>query len=279
VIGIELIKQLRRARGWVTLGVIGLIPIVLTMVIGLTRPSIAERLGNWGSVVSNTSGLTIPLIALSALLLFMLPLGVAIFAGEPVASEAGWGSLRSVMASPVRRWRILGSKATVAAGYSIVAVVLVVLVGAITGSLAFGWRPLTVIDLQHTTAFHVAVATFSPWEALARTLLTVAFLLAMLASTFSFALLCSTLTSRSFSAVAGGVGLGLVSRALDNVPGLHVLSPWLPVTDQATTMWTGFFTSPMRVGGLGRVLAVQGVYSAVFLVAAFVCFARRDVLT
>ena len=42
-----------------------------------------------------------------------------------------------------------------------------------------------------------------------------------MASTFAFALLLSTLTDSPFSAVAGGVGLGLVSRALDNVPGLH----------------------------------------------------------
>jgi len=255
------------------------VPVVLAVVIGLSRPTIAERVGNWGSVVTDTSGFTLPLIALSAMLLFLLPLSVAIFAGETVAGEAAWGSLRYLLAQPVGRWRVLASKAFVAASFSIAAVVLAAFTASLAGVLAFGWHPVTVIDLQHTTAFHVASATFPPWEALARTVLSAVFILCTLAGTFAFALFLSTLTSRPFSAVAGGVGLGLFSRALDNVPGLHSLGPWLPVTDSATTLWTGFFASPMELGGLGHVLTVQAVYTGVFLVAAFVCFSRADILT
>jgi hypothetical protein len=78
----------------------------------------------------------------------------------------------------------------------------------------------------------------------------------MLSSTFAFALLLSTLTERSFGAVGGGVGLGLFSRALDNIPGLHALSPWLPVTDAGTTLWTGFFTRPMKTARLAHAVLV-----------------------
>jgi ABC-type transport system involved in multi-copper enzyme maturation permease subunit len=100
----------------------------------------------------------------------------------------------------------------------------------------------------------------------------------MLGSTFAFALLLSTLTDRPFSAVAGGVGLGLFSRALDNIPGLHALSPWLPVTDAGTTLWTGFFTRPIQTAGLAHALLVQGAYTGVFLAAALIRFSRADVL-
>jgi ABC-2 type transport system permease protein len=279
VIAIELTKQLRRSRGWVTLGVMAAVPVVLTLVIGTSRPAIAERVGNYGSVVTDSSGLSLPLIALSAMLLFLLPLSVAIFAGETVAGEAAWGSLRYLLARPVARWRVLAAKAIVAGGFSVAAVVLVALTASVTGVLAFGWRPLTVIDLQNTTAFHIASATFSPGQALTRTALSVAFILGGLTSTFAFALLLSTLTSRAFSAVAGGVGLTLFSRALDNVPGLHSLGPWLPVTDSGTTLWTGFFTNPMQAGDVGHVLVVQGVYAAAFLTAAFCWFTRSDILT
>jgi hypothetical protein len=79
--------------------------------------------------------------------------------------------------------------------------------------------------------------------------------------------------------VAGGVGFTLVSRALDNVPGLHAVSPWLPVTDAGTTLWTGFFTRPMQTAGVAHALEVQAVYTAVFLGLAFGWFARADVLS
>jgi ABC-2 type transport system permease protein len=279
VIAIELAKQARRPRAWVTLLAMVAIPIVLTLVIGTTRPTLAERVGDFGSVVTDTSGLTMPLIALSAMLLFMLPLAVAIFAGECVAGEASWGSLRYLLARPVPRWRVLGAKAAVASLYSLAAVVLVVLVSLAAGSLAFGLHPLTVLDLQHTTPFIVASAKLQPLTAAARLGLSTAYVLGILTSTFAFALLLSTLSARPFSAVAGAVGLSLFSRALDNIPGLHGLSPWLPVSDEASNLWTGFFTQPMQTHGVAHAMAVQTFYTVVFLTAAVVWFTRSDVLS
>ncbi len=278
MIAIELAKQARRARTRATLGLMVLVPLVLTLVIGTTRPHLAERVGNFGSVVTATTGLTLPLIALSTMLLFLFPLAVAIFAGECVAGDSSWGSLRYLLARPVARWRVLAAKAAVAAGYSAAAVLLAALVGLAAGTVAFGWHPLTVLDLEHTTPFIVTSAKLQPLSAVARIGLSCAYVLATLTSTFAAALFFSTLSDRAFSAVAGGVGLSLVSRALDNIPGLHALSPWLPVTDSASTLWTGFFDQPMQTAGIGRALAVQGAYAAVFLGAAAVRFTRSDVL-
>ncbi len=53
-------------------------------------------------------------------------------------------------------------------------------------------------------------------------------------STFAFAFLGSTVTNQAFPAVAGGVLFGLVSRALDTIPGLHALTPRLPLSDKGT---------------------------------------------
>jgi ABC-2 type transport system permease protein len=278
-VALEFTKQARRPRGVVTLGALILLSAVLTLVIAISRATIAERVGDWGSVVSDTSGLTMPLIALSATLLFLLPLAVAIFAGESVAGEASWGSLRYLLARPIPRWRVLGAKAAVAAAFSIAAVLIVVLVSLITGVIAFGWHRLTVLDLQHTSPFVIASASFSPLSALPRLGLATAFVLGTLASTFAFAFMLSTFTVRPFSAVAGGVGLSLFSRALDNVPGLHALSPWLPVTDSGTTLWTGFFTRPMQTASLAHVLEVQAGYVAIFLAVALARFSRADILS
>jgi ABC-type transport system involved in multi-copper enzyme maturation permease subunit len=78
--------------------------------------------------------------------------------------------------------------------------------------------------------------------------------------------------------VAGGVLFGLVSRALDNIPGLHAMTPWLPLTDKGTDVWNGIFFRPTDWSGLPHLALVQGGYAIVLLSAAAVVFHRRDIL-
>ena len=278
MITIELIKQLRRPRAWIVFAVLVLVAVVVTVIIGLTSAGTPERIGNWGSVVPNSSGFTMGLIGLNALLLFLIPLAVAIFAGESVADEAGAGSLRYLLARPVTRERVLTSKAIVAGLFSVVAVAVVVVAGILSGLAAFGWHPLSVLDLQHSTPLSSGLSTMTPVDALGRLGLAVAVVALTMLSTFTFAFFCSTVTDQAFSAVAGGVLFGLVSRALDNIPGLHALSPWLPLTDKGTDVWNGIFFQPTEWSGLPHLALVQGTYAVVLLTAAFVTFHRRDVL-
>jgi ABC-2 type transport system permease protein len=278
VIWVELVKQARRSKGWVTLAVMGTVPLLLTTVIGATRPAVAERVGDWGSVVTNTSGFTMPLIALSAMQLFLIPLGVTIFAAEAVAGERSWGSLRYLLARPLSRSHVLMSKTAIAAGFSLAVVLVATAASLATGVLAFGWRPLTVLDLQHSSAFFVATTTLTPAAALGQVWLAAGLVACSMASTFAFTLLLSTLTDSPFAAVAGGIGMGLVSRALDNIPGLHTLGPWLPMTDAGTRAWTALFLQPGNLEGVAHLALVQALYSAVFLSAAWIRFTRADEL-
>lgn len=279
MITVELIKQIRRPRAWIVFGVLAAVAVVMTLIIGLTSAGTPERIGNLGSVVPNSSGFTMGLIALNALLLFLIPLAVAIFAGESVAGEAGWGTLRYLLARPVSRERVLTSKIVVAALLSLVAVAVVVLAGVLSGLVAFGWHPLAVLDLEHSTAFATGQSTLAPMTAVARLAVAVVVVSGTMLSTFAFALLCSTLTDRAFSAVAGGVLFGLVSRSLDNIPGLHALTPWLPLTDKGTDVWNGIFFRPTDWSGLPHLALVQGSYAVVLLAAAAAVFHRRDVLS
>ena len=279
MITIELAKQIRRVGYWIVLGVLGAIAGVITLIIGTTSSSTPERLGDVGSVVPNSSGFTMALISLNALLLFLLPLAVAIFAGESVAGEASWGSLRYLLARPVSRVRVLASKVVVAAFFSLGAVVVVSSAGLVFGVAAFGWHPLSVIDLQHASPFASGVTTFSPVAALGKVGLATLIVAGTMLSTFAFTVLCSVLTDRPFTAVAGGVVLTFVSRALDNVPGLHALGPWLPATNTGTGLWTQVLFQPADTGALRHLGLVQIVYGAIFLVGAGIYFVRKDVLS
>ncbi|HEX3459776.1 MAG TPA: ABC transporter permease, partial [Acidimicrobiales bacterium] len=261
MIRIELRKQLRRTGYWVVLGILTAVSVVVTVIIGLTSAATPERLGDYGSVVPKSSGLSMALIALNALLLFLLPLAVAVFAGESVAGESSWGSLRYLLARRISRRRLLASKVAVAGLYALAAVVLVAVAGLVSGIVAFGWHPLPVIDLQHASPFASGVSVFSPLQGLARVGLATAIVAGTMVSTFAFAILCSTLTDRPFSAVAGAVFMVFVSRALDNIPGLHALGPWLPVTDKGTGLWTQLFSQPAYFTGYPHLALVHGVYT------------------
>jgi ABC-2 type transport system permease protein len=279
LIVIELVKQARRVATWVVLGALAAVAGVVTLIIATTSASTPERLADAGSVVPNSSGFTMAAVSLNAILLFLLPLAVAVFAGESVAGDASWGSLRYVLARPVSRLRVLGAKTAVAAGLSLAAAVVVSVAGLAFGVAAFGWHPLSVLDLQHASPFASGVTVFSPGAALARLGLATGIVAGSLVSTFAFTLLCSVLTDRPFTAVAGGVLLTFVSRALNDVPGLHALGPWLPSTDAGTGLWAQVYFQPADVAALRHLALVQLVYGAAFLVAAAVWFRRKDVLS
>jgi len=279
MIAVELSKQLRRPRTWGVLGAVAGLSVLLSLIIGITRPATSERLGSWLSVTPNTSGFVMPLLVLNALLLFVFPLTAAIFAGESVAGEASWGSLRYLLAHPGQRSRTLRAKATVAAALTATAIVIATLCAVIIGFLLSGGRPLPVIDLEHTTPFNLVGATFGPAQSLTRIALVAVFVLVTVACTFAFALLLSTLTSRPFSAVAGGIGLSLFSRALDNIAGLGALRPALPVTDSGSSLWTGLLTHPIQTQGMVHFFLIQTLYTAAFLMLSWRNFQHADILT
>jgi ABC-2 type transport system permease protein len=210
---------------------------------------------------------------------FFLPLAVAVFAGESIAGDAASGHLRYALARPLSRSRYLASKLAVALLLSLIAVGLVPLSALLVGTVAFGWHPLTAIDGSASTALHSAVVTFTPGAALAQLGVGTAYVAAGMLSIFSFAFLLSTLTSYPFAAVAGGVGLTLVSRVLnsDYLPGVAVLNGWMPNND--VDLWEHLLQKPAQTAGMSHFLLLQALYAAVFLGAAWWLFARRDVLT
>jgi ABC-2 type transport system permease protein len=279
LIGIELVKQLRRAGYWAVFGALAVVALVVTVIIATTSGSTPERLGDFGSVIPNSSGFTMAPVALNSSLLFLIPLAVAIFAGESVAGEASWGSLRYLVARPVSRNRVLASKVVVAAILSLAAVVIVSAVGFLSGIAAFGWHPLSVLDLQRASPFSSGITTLSPLGALVRIVIATGIVAGAMLSTFCFTVLCSVLTDRPLTAVAGGVLLAFVSRALDNIPGLHAFGPWLPLTDRSTSLWTEVLFQPTDLGGLPHLAIVQLAYAVIFLGAAALYFNRKDVMS
>ena len=279
MIAVELAKQYRRPRTYVTLLALAGFGLVLTVALIATDANGTEHVGDIPLLlVPGKSGLSVPLIALSSTMKFFLPLAVAVFAGEAVAGEMRWGSLRYVLARGAPRARYLASKAAVAALLSAGAVVLVPLAALAVGVAVFGWHPLVVIDGGASTALHQAATTFDPVAALVRLAMATAYVAAGMASIFAVAFFLSTVTATPLIAVAGGVGLTILSRVLnaDYLSGVAVLSPYLPNND--VDLWQHLFQTPIQTDGMVHFLVLQVVYATVFLSLAWWWFRRRDVV-
>jgi ABC-2 type transport system permease protein len=279
VIRAELAKQ-SRPRTFAALGALAVFAVALAVALALTGADRAEPVGDIPLLlVPGASPFVLPMIALTSTMKFFLPLAVSVFAGEAVAGEARWGSLRYVLARGVSRSRFLASKAAVAALLSLAAVVLVPLVALAAGVVTAGWQPLPAVDGGASSALHQVRAVFPPEAALARLAVGTAYVAAGMTSIFAFAFLLSTVTARPLVAVAGGVGLTILSRVLnsDYLPGVAVLSPYLPNND--VDLWLHLFQQPAQADGMLRFLGLQAVYTVVFLALAWWWFTRRDVLS
>ena len=275
---VEVVKQIRRPRTPVTLVVVALTVGGICGLVAAYRGDSPERIGDWGSVLPNSTGIALALIAVNALTLLAYPVIASLYAGDSIAGESSSGSLRYLLLQPVSRWRIMSAKLGVSGALAAGTIGGSAVIAVGVGAAVYGIHPLSVVDLQHSTAFSVASTDLSAGDALLRYAAALGLILVSTASVFAFSLLLSTVTEYSFAAIAGGIGLVFTSRALDNIPGLNALSPWLPVTDAGTTAWTGLFDDPVRSGPIGHLIVVQAVYSTLFIAVAYGRFLRADVL-
>ena len=281
----ELALQLRRSR---TAAVIGALvvaaPAALAITVATGHTAGFQLLGGGSADMSvrvSSSGLALPLVLLSLERYFVIPLIVSIFAGEALAGEAAWGSLRYLLADPVRRRKVLTSKMLVAAGLSLVAVVGTAVVGVAIGLAFFGWHPVAVMITSAAPgpvfaggSFHMA--TLSPGIALYHLAAATLVVALTMAGTFAFAALVSTMTSSPAVAIASGVGFLMVSRAVANIPGFSSLVPYLP-TAYGIHWADAFAPSLAGTANVWKLLAVQCVYAAVLYALAVWRFRNADV--
>ena len=124
----EMYKQLRRPRTWVALGVVILIPIIITIALK-TGPS--DGGGGPGDRedtlfrLATQSGLLVPAAALRVMSEFFLVVILCMFTGDAIASEAGWGNLRFLLTRPISRPRLLTAKLIVGASFGLLATALI----------------------------------------------------------------------------------------------------------------------------------------------------------
>ena len=133
-----------RRRNQAGLGILALVPVMISITVKVSTPSPGRGPDFFASITSN--GLFVALAALSIELSLFLPLAVAAIAGDSIAGEANIGTLRYLLTVPVHRTRLLAVKFAAITIFSLVATIWVSLVGAVAGLALFGGGQMTTLS-------------------------------------------------------------------------------------------------------------------------------------
>ncbi|HLJ98486.1 MAG TPA: ABC transporter permease subunit [Streptosporangiaceae bacterium] len=267
----ELGLVFRRRRNLVLLAVAAAFPVLMGIALKLSAPSGGDRGGNGPNASSAFfsqlagNGVFLTFIALSTLLLLVMPLVVSVVAGDSVAGEAGYGTLRYLLAVPAGRTRLLAVKYAAIVIFALAVALVVSGSALVMGALLFPIGPVTLLS----------GSTVSLGAGLLRVLLVTLYVAAALAAAGAIGLLISTLTEHAIGAIAAAVVLVVTSEVLDNVPQLAPVGPYLP-----THWWLRFdalLRSPVDGGTVLKGLVSFGVYTALACAFAWARFTSADV--
>ena len=267
MIVVELRKLFRRPRTWVTIGLLNALPVLVAVLLAVT--DLAPRPGEGPVFLSAvlTNGTLYPLAALAIVLPLFLPIAVALIAGDSVAGEAQAGTLRYLLARPAGRTRLLVAKLVSVFAFVAVTVLVVAAIGYLVGQTLFDVQPVGGTSLSGTT--------LTPTDLVERTLLAIGYITVSMLGVAAFALFFSTLTDSPLAAMLGALGILVASSLLFTLDAASSFAPYLP-----TRYWLAFvdfFRVPILWRDIVRGLALQGVYVAVLLGAAWANFATKDI--
>jgi ABC-2 type transport system permease protein len=198
---------------------------------------------------------------------FLLVVIVALFAGDTVASEASWSSLRYLLAAPVPRSILLRRKLVVALGYSAFAMVLLPAVSYLAGGLFFGWAGL----------LSPLGTSFGTGQALTRLAVAVGYVAVSLLFVAALAFLLSVWTDAPLGAVGGAVLIVIVSNILDAVTALGRWRQGLPT--HYSYAWTDVLAPSIAWQSMVRGALWSTAYAVVLLALAWRHFGRKDILS
>lgn len=263
---VELRRQLRRRRTQVAFGFLAVLPFLLVLAFKLGSPS---RGGDTPGLVdlATTGAANFVLFTLFAATGFALVVVVALFAGDAVASEASWSSLRYLLALPVPRSRLLRQKLLVALASAALALLVLPAVAWLAGAVFFGTAPVRT----------PLGTTLGNGPAAARVLIIAGYLACSLLFVAALAFLLGVYTDAPLGAVGGAVLLVIVSNILDAIPALGGLRHALPT--HYSYAWTDALGPTVSWGGMVRGALWSAGYSAVLLAAAWRHFGRKDILS
>jgi ABC-2 type transport system permease protein len=270
VLRVELIRQLKRGRTWGLIAALTVVPIFIAIANyvngGGGRPSRQKNI----FTLLTSNGLNFSVFILLAMSNFFLVVVVAAFAGESVAGEATWGTLRYLLVRPVRRPKLIAAKIAVAAFLALLSTLLIVVAAFAVGTLLFGSGELLTVP---ATRFQLpGVLSFG--DALGRLALATGYVTICMFVVVAVGMFLSTLTDSTAAAVVGTIVIIATCPVLLQVPSLEGIRPVVPT--QYWAEWNRLFYVS-NDPELWKGLVSSAVYTTLFSALAFARFQRKDI--
>jgi ABC-2 type transport system permease protein len=291
----EMSKQWRRPRTYVALGLTIAIPVIVLIALKANPPSQPRDFGDAGDAffyLSTRTGLFLPVAALRVMSRFLLVIVIALFAGDAIASEAGWGNLRAILVRPIGRGRLLTSKLITAALLGLIGTALIVVTGLIVGGIGYGWHSIGSIRISLPVLGVPLQAAAAPSTAhwILNLGVAVLYVFWSLSSVLAFAFMVSTMTDSAAGAVFAGFGFYVFSQILDGISSLGSIRYGLPT--HYFDSWDSLFQTRRGLAGFAQGLPIEGwtsnmtrgvllpiAYVLIFLGIAWWHFRRKDILS
>lgn len=269
MIAVELSKLVRSRRTWVTIVLIDALPTLVAVLLGVT--DLGPRPGTGPAFLSAvlTDGTLFPLAAIAIVVPLLLPIAVALTAGEAIAGEAQAGTLRYMLIRPVGRTRLLVAKLVSVMAFVLLTVLVVAATAYVSGTLLLGQQDLAAGSTS------ISGTTLSTQELLLRTLLALAYAMLSMLGVAAIALFLSTVVDTPLGAALGALAVLIASSVLLTLDAAQSLQPWLP-----TRYWLAFvdlFRDPIQWRDLLRGTGLQVLYVVVFLAGGWANFTTKDI--
>jgi len=254
----------RRTRG--TLILLALLPVALIVafLVGEGAPP-----GAGGSLLDNASvgAVNFTLFVMFVSCTFLVAVVAALVGGDTVSSEASWSTLRYLLAAPIGRARLLAVK------WVVTCVSVAVALGVLFGSaLAFSTWAFGMAAVKTPAGGVIEIG-----DSLTRLGIAIAYILITAITVAALAFLLGVWTDTPLGAVGGAVLLMIVSSILDQIEDLGIVRQILPTHYQFA--WTDALLPDILWDTMARGAALSLGYTALFLVASWWHFTRKDIVS
>ena len=262
---VEMVRQVTRRRTQISFGLMLVLPVIIACAFQFGG-SVSASDGAPELVTLATVGASnFALFAIFAAVGFLLVVVAALFAGDTVASEASWASLRYLLAMPVPRARLLRQKLLVAATLIVAAAVLFTLWSYLIGGAFFGFAP----------ARTQLAGTLGGGASVLRLLVIVGYICLQLFGVAAIAFFLGIGVDNPIGAVGGAVLFTVIGNILDQITALGSLRNFLLAHWDYS--WTDALTAPIQWDDMIRGTGCALGYLALFLALAFLRFERKDI--
>jgi ABC-2 type transport system permease protein len=264
----ELRKLIAQKRSWIGIAAAAVVELVFLISIEISKitPNDGPYADPMGQGLRH-SGLALTPVVLKEIAYFGPAIIAALVGGDIVANEDGGGTLKTILVRSVRRGEILAAKALALFTYVVFALLVFAIVGVVAGTVAWGFHPLANISGDRISAAHALALTFAAIAVYAVPTIAIA----------CFGLLLSVLTRQSVAGVVGTIFYVLALQGLAALPAIKGARPYILVTQLHA--WHAPFETPTNWALIWHAVWISVLYGAPLLIAAWLVFRRRDVVS